>query len=398
LFDTGHCADELKGRLGVHPASISDYRELARRRLPHFLFEYVDGGSYAEVTLRRNVADLEALSLRQRVLRDISQLDLSTELFGTRYAMPIALAPVGMAGMCARRGEIQAARAAEQTGVPFCLSTVSVCPQAEVAQALARPFWFQLYIMRDREFMRDLIGEAIALKCSALVFTVDLPVFGARYRDMRSGLSGAPGLGRSLRRFAQIARHPGWAWDVGVHGRPHQLGNLAPVLEGSGGIEDYIGWIGRNLDPAINWKDLAWVRSLWPGPLIVKGILEADDARAAADLGVDGLVVSNHGGRQLDGALSAVRALPDIVAAVGDRLTILADGGVRSGLDVVRMLALGARGVLVGRPWVYALGARGGAGVTHVLELLAAEMRVAMALTGCTKIAEINTGILAHDR
>jgi L-lactate dehydrogenase (cytochrome) len=381
----------------VHPASISDYRELARRRLPHFLYEYVDGGAYGEVTLRRNVADLEALSLRQRVLREVSQLDLSSELFGTRCAMPVALAPVGMAGMCARRGEVQAARAAEHAGVPFCLSTVSVCPLAEVAQGLARPFWFQLYIMRDREFMRDLIGEAIALKCSALVFTVDLPVFSTRYRDMRSGLSGSPGLRRSARRLMQIARRPAWAWDVGVQGRPHVLGNLVPVLKGGGGIEDYLGWIGRNMDPAIHWKDLAWVRSLWPGPLIVKGILEAEDAQAAADCGVDGIVVSNHGGRQLDGALSAVRALPDIVAAVGDRLTIMADGGVRSGLDVVRLLALGARGVLVGRPWAYALGARGAAGVTHMLELLAAEMRVAMALTGCTRVAEINERILARD-
>jgi L-lactate dehydrogenase (cytochrome) len=382
----------------VHPASISDYRELARRRMPHFLFEYVDGGSYAEVTLRRNVADLEALSLRQRVLRDISQLDLSTELFGTRWAMPMALAPVGMAGMSARRGEVLAARAAEQAGIPFCLSTVSVCPLAEVAQAVARPFWFQLYVMKDREFMRDLIGEAIALKCSALVFTVDLPILGSRYRDMRSGLAGAPGARRSLRRWLQIARRPAWAWDVGLHGKPHQLGNLVPVLKGGGGIEDYLGWLGRNMDSTINWKDLAWVRSLWPGTLIVKGILEADDARAAADYGVDGLVISNHGGRQLDGALSAVRALPDIVAAVGERLTILADGGVRSGLDVVRMLALGARGVLVGRPWVYALGARGHAGVSHMLELMAAEMRVAMALTGCTRTAEINDSVLARDR
>ena len=374
-------------------AAVLDYRELARRRLPRFLFEYVDGGSYAEVTLRRNVADLEAVALRQRVLCDVSTLDLTTEFFGSQVAMPIALAPIGIAGLNARRGEVQAARAAEQAGVPFCLSTVSACSLAEVVRGVTRPLWFQLYMIRDRAFMRDLLAQAAA-HCSALVLTVDMAVPGSRYRDVRSGLADAPGFLGTLRRVGQALRRPSWAWDVGVRGRPHTLGNLDSVMGGDSALADFFAWTRKNFDPSVTWKDIDWVRQHWKGPLIIKGILDVSDAHVAADVGADGIVVSNHGGRQLDGTPSTARALPPIAAAVGDRLTVLADGGVRSGLDVVRMLALGAKGVLLGRAWVYALAGRGEAGVAHVLALIEAEMRVAMSLTGCTRVRDITGDML----
>ncbi|WP_340315417.1 FMN-dependent L-lactate dehydrogenase LldD [Rhizorhabdus argentea] len=376
-------------------ASAIDYRELARRRLPRFLFDYIDGGAYAEVTLRRNVADLEDVALRQRVLRDVSQLDLGTTLFGQKLALPVALAPIGLAGLTARRGEVQAARAAEAAGIPFTLSTVSACPLAEVTRSVAGPIWFQLYMIRDRGFMRDLLAQAAAAGCSALLFTIDMPVPGSRYRDYHSGLAGAAGLRGQLRRLWQGAMHPRWAWDVGMMGRPHQLGNVAPLLGRKSGIEDFFAWLRANFDPAIHWRDLEFIRSEWQGPLILKGILDPDDAREAVRSGADGIVVSNHGGRQLDGVLSSVRALPPIVDAVGDDITIVVDGGVRSGLDVVRMLALGARGVLLGRAWAYALAGGGQRGVAHLLALIEAEMRVAMALTGATSIAAIDRTILA---
>ena len=375
-------------------ASVLDFREAARRRLPRFLFEYIDGGSYAEVTLRKNVSELSDIALRQRVLRDVSALDLTTSLFGQEQALPVALAPIGLAGLNARRGETQALRAAEGAGVPFTLSTVGACSLAEVARASSRPFWFQLYIIRDRAFMKDLLAQAAAAQCSALVFTVDMPVPGSRYRDYHSGLAGADGLKGQIWRTAQAAMKPGWAWDVGVRGRPHTLGNVAPVLQGKTGIEDFFAWMRNNFDPSIHWRDLDFIRSEWKGPLIIKGLLDPEDAREAAALGADGIVVSNHGGRQLDGVLSTARALPPIADAVGDKLTVLADGGVRSGLDVARMLALGAKGVLLGRAWAYALAAQGEAGVTKMLQLIEAEMRVAMALTGCSTIADINQSIL----
>ena len=376
------------------PASVGDFREAARRRLPRFLFEYIDGGSYAEVTLRNNVEELAAIALRQRVLRDVSTLDLSTELFGQQLALPVALAPIGLAGLNARRGECQAVRAANAAGIPFTLSTVSACDIGEVARAARAPFWFQLYMIRDRSFMRDLLAQAASAGCSALVFTVDMPVPGSRYRDYRTGLAGAPGLAGAARRALQAMVRPRWAWDVGVRGRPHALGNVAPVLGGKTGIEDFFAWMRANFDPSISWRDLDFLRAEWKGPLIIKGLLDPEDAREAAELGADGIVVSNHGGRQLDGVLSSARALPPIADAVGDRLTILADGGVRSGLDVVRMLALGAKGVLLGRAWAYALAAGGEAGVTRMLQLIEAEMRVAMALTGTRRIKDINQDIL----
>ena len=374
-------------------SSTLDFQEAARRRLPRFLFDYAYGGANAEVTLHRNVADLSQLTLRQRVLQGCGDIDLKTVLFGREFSLPIMLGPIGIAGMFRRRGEAQAARAAKAAGIPFCLSTVSLCSLTEVAQAAGNShLWFQLYVIRDRGFMRDLIDTAKEIGAQALVFTVDMPVPGARYRDAHSGMSGprAP-----LRRLAQSVSHPRWAWDVGIRGRPHQLGNLEPVLGKSSGLTDYMGWLSANFDPTIMWKDLEWIRAAWKGPLIIKGILDPEDARAAAQLGADAIVVSNHGGRQLDGVLSSARALPAIVDAVGEHLTVLADSGVRSGIDVLRMLALGAKGVLLGRAWLYALAARGEVGVTQLLDLMAREMRVAMTLTGVTRIAEINREILA---
>jgi len=372
-------------------ASTLDFQRAARARLPRFLFEYADGGAYAEQTLRRNTADLGDIALRQRVLQDVATIDLSTTLFGRAMPLPVALAPIGIGGMYRRRGETQAARAANARGLPFTLSTVGLCGIDEVRRATNGPLWFQLYVLRDRGFVRDLIFNAKAAGAEALVFTVDMPVPGARYRDAHSGMSGpnAP-----LRRLLQAMGRPGWAWDVGLRGRPHRLGNLEPVLGKASGMNDYMGWLGANFDPSIQWRDLDWIRAAWDGPLIIKGILDPDDARAAADVGADGIVVSNHGGRQLDGVLSTARALPAIADAVGDRLTVLADSGVRSGLDVVRMLALGAHGVLLGRAWLYALAARGEAGVAQLLDLIEKEMRVAMTLTGVNTIAKIDRSIL----
>ena len=376
-------------------ASALDYREIARRRLPRFLFDYIDGGSYAEVTLRRNVADLERIALRQRVLSDVSAIDTRATLFGQSLALPIALAPIGLAGLAARRGEVQAARAAEAAGIPFCLSTMSACSLGEVAAGVTKPFWFQLYMIRDRGFLRDLLAQAKAAGCSTLLFTVDMPVPGARYRDVRSGLADAPGLAGSARRFVQALARPGWAWDVGLRGRPHCLGNVRPILGTKSGLEDFFGWLRANFDASASWRALDFIRAEWSGPLILKGILDVEDARLAASAGADGLVVSNHGGRQLDGVPSTAAVLPSIAEAVGDRLTVLADSGVRSGLDVLRLLALGAKGVLLGRAWIYALAGGGQGGVTHLIRLMEAELRTAMALTGCTSLSAIDRTRLA---
>ena len=371
-------------------ASIGDYRALAKARLPHFLFEYLDGGSYDEVTLRRNVEDLQSVMLKQRVLRDVSSIDLSTELFGKEWSLPVGLGPVGLSGLYARRGEVQAARAAASANVPFTLSTLSACSIDEVAKAA--PLWFQLYIVKDRGFVSDMIARAKAVGCGALLLTVDLAVPGTRYRDYRAGLSGS--MRGPVSRLGQVLRRPDWAWDVALRGRPMSMGNLEPLLGSGAALSDLMGWVARNFDASVTWKDVEWVRSQWHGPLVIKGILDPDDAHAAVANGVDGIVVSNHGGRQLDGALSSARALPPIADAVAGRLAILADGGVRSGLDVVRMLALGADFALLGRGWAYALAARGGAGVAHVLKLIEAEIRVAMALTACTSVSQINEQIL----
>ena len=373
-------------------SSPGDYREAARRRLPPFLFHYIDGGAYAEQTLRRNVEDLQAVALRQRVLQKADQISLETRLFDETLRLPIILAPVGLTGMYARRGEVQAARAAASRGVPFTLSTVSVCPIEEVAPAIDRPMWFQLYVLRDRGFMKSALERARAEGVKTLVFTVDMPVPGARYRDAHSGMSGP---NAAPRRLFPAATHPAWAWDGGVRGRPHDLGNVSRYLGKATGLADYIGWLGANFDPSISWKDLQWIRDLWDGPMIIKGVLDPADARDAVSLGADGIVVSNHGGRQLDGVLSTARALPPIAEAVQGRMRILLDSGVRNGLDVVRAIALGADAVMIGRPFVYALAAGGQAGVANLLDLMEKEMRVAMTLTGATSIAGINRAMIA---
>ncbi|MDQ1108413.1 L-lactate dehydrogenase (cytochrome) [Stenotrophomonas rhizophila] len=368
-------------------SASTDYRAAAQRRLPPFLFHYIDGGAYAEHTLRRNVEDLAGIALRQRILRNVADLNLDAELLGERMAMPVALGPVGLTGMFARRGEVQAARAAASRGIPFTLSTVSVCAIEEVAPAIGRPMWFQLYVLKDRGFMRNALERARAAGVTTLVFTVDMPTPGARYRDAHSGMSGpnAP-----LRRMLQAVTHPRWAWDVGLRGRPHDLGNISTYRGNPTGLGDYIGWLGSNFDPSISWKDLEWIREFWTGPMVIKGILDPEDARDAVRFGADGIVVSNHGGRQLDGVLSTARALPAIASAVKGEVEILVDSGIRSGLDVVRMLALGADGVLLGRAFVYALAAYGEAGVANLLDLIAKEMRVAMTLTGARNIREIS--------
>ena len=368
-------------------SSTHDYRLAAKRRLPPFLFHYIDGGAYDEHTLARNVADLRALALRQRVLKDVGEVDLSARWFGEAVSLPVALAPVGLTGMYARRGEVQAARAAASRGVPFTLSSVSVCPIEEVQPAMKRPMWFQLYVLRDRGFMKNALERAWAAGVRTLVFTVDMPVPGARYRDRHSGMAGPFA---AWRRVLQAVTHPRWAWDVGLRGRPHDLGNVSAYLGHRIHLEDYIGWLGENFDPSIGWRDLEWIREYWKGSMVLKGILDPEDAREAVRFGADGIVVSNHGGRQLDGVLSSARALPAIADAVQGDLTILADSGVRSGLDVVRLLALGADGVLLGRAFVYALAAAGEQGVAHLLDLIASEMKVAMTLTGARAVGEIS--------
>ncbi|WP_395945004.1 FMN-dependent L-lactate dehydrogenase LldD [Brevundimonas sp.] len=374
-------------------SSPGDYREAARRKLPPFLFHYIDGGAYAEQTLRRNVEDWQAIALRQRVLQDMTSLSLETRLFDETLRLPLILAPVGLTGMYARRGEVQAAKAAASRGVPFTLSTVSVCPIEEVAPAIDRPMWFQLYVLRDRGFMKSALERAKAAGVKTLVFTVDMPTPGARYRDAHSGMSGS---NAEMRRMVQAMTHPAWAWDVGLNGRPHDLGNVSAYLGKPTGLADYIGWLGANFDPSISWKDLQWIRDFWDGPMIIKGVLDAQDARDAVAFGADGIVVSNHGGRQLDGVLSSARALPAIANAVKGDLKILVDSGVRNGLDVVRAIALGADAVMLGRAFVYALAAAGEAGVANLLDLFEKEMRVAMTLTGARSIAAIDQTALAR--
>ncbi|MFI4973609.1 MAG: L-lactate dehydrogenase [Caulobacterales bacterium] len=376
------------------PACVADYREAARRRLPRVLFDYIDGGSYAEETLAANVADINALHLRQRVMRDVSRLSMGVELFGQQLSMPVVLSPVGLAGMYARRGEVQAARAAKAAGIPFSLSTVGVCTIEEVSQGAGAAPWFQLYMIRDRGFMADILARAEAAGCPALLFTVDLPVPGARYRDTRNGMlatTTAQRIGQALDGLG----HPAWLWDVQVNGGPHTLGNVATVAKDLKRLVEFWAWIGRNFDPSITWADIEWVRAHWQGPIIIKGVLDVADAEEAVRCGADGIVVSNHGGRQLDGVASSITALPAIAGAVGDRTVVLMDGGVRSGLDVLKALASGARTCLIGRAWAWALGAGGEAGVTHMLQIVRQELRMAMSLTGCTDVRQAGRDLLA---
>ncbi|MCC4953412.1 FMN-dependent L-lactate dehydrogenase LldD [Klebsiella pneumoniae] len=369
----------------------SDYREAARRRLPRFLFDYIDGGAVAENTMNANAAELASVALRQRVLCGAGEPTLATTILDDAWAMPVALGPVGATGMYARRGEVQAARAASRAGIPYTLSTVSVCSIEEVASHASGALWSQLYVLKDRGYMRNALERAWAAGMKPLVFTVDMPIPGSRYRDNRSGMSGPHA---TLRQYLQACTHPRWAMNVGLAGRPLSFGNIEAYTGHKMTMDDYMGFISNNFDPSIAWHDLEWIRDSWQGKLIIKGILDADDARNAVRLGADGIVVSNHGGRQLDGAIPTARALPRVVDAVGDDLTVLADSGVRSGVDVIRLLALGAKGVLLGRAYIYALAAAGEAGVAHLLRLFAEDMKVTMTLTGATSPSAISLDCL----
>jgi L-lactate dehydrogenase (cytochrome) len=380
--------------LGLAPATVLDYRELARRRLPRQLFDYIDGGAYEETTLRANVADLERLLLRQVVMRDVAERDQAVEVLGERLALPVILAPVGLGGMFARRAEVQAARAAEAAGVPFVESTVSICSIEEVAAAKSTPPWFQLYVMRDRSYAEDLMSRAKAVGSPVLVLTIDVAVVGARHRDTRNAVVGEVPLRAKLRRGFDLVSHPEWIRDVPVNGKPLTFGNLEKAVPGARSPAAFREWVDAQWDPTVTWEDIAWVRSNWDGRLVVKGVLDPEDARRAVDAGVDGIVVSNHGGRQLDSVPSTARALPDVVDAVGDQVEVLADGGVRTGVDVVKMVALGARAVLIGRAWAWAVAARGEAGVRHVLEVMRADIDVALALTGQTSFAGLDRAAL----
>ncbi|HDK6081292.1 alpha-hydroxy-acid oxidizing protein [Klebsiella variicola] len=369
----------------------SDYREAARRRLPRFLFDYIDGGAVAENTMNANATELASVALRQRVLCGAGEPTLATTILDASWAMPVALGPVGATGMYARRGEVQAARAASRAGIPYTLSTVSVCSIEEVASQASGALWSQLYVLKDRGYMRNALERAWAAGMKTLVFTVDMPIPGSRYRDNRSGMSGPHA---TLRQYLQACTHPRWAMNVGLAGRPLSFGNIEAYTGHKMTMDDYMGFISNNFDPSIAWHDLEWIRDSWQGKLIIKGILDADDARNALRLGADGIVVSNHGGRQLDGAIPTARALPRVVDAVGDDLTVLADSGVRSGVDVIRLLALGAKGVLLGRAYIYALAAAGEAGVAHLLRLFAEDMKVTMTLTGATSPSAISLDCL----
>jgi len=380
--------------LNVQPATVRDYRELARRRLPRQLFDYADGGAYEEATMRSNESDLEKVLLRQLVMQDVSVRQQATEVLGQKLSMPVILGPVGLAGMFAPRAEVQAARAAESAGVPFVESTVSICPIEEVAEATTVPPWFQLYVMRDRGYAEGLMARAEAVGAPVLVLTVDLAVVGARHRDTRNAMLGNPSTWAKVRRGVDIASHPGWIRRVALGGKPLTFGNLADVVPGARTPEDFKEWVDAQFDPSVTWDDIAWVRENWKGKLIVKGILDPEDARRAVDAGVDGLVVSNHGGRQLDSVPSSAAALPGVADAVGDRTEVLADGGVRTGLDVVKMLALGARAVIIGRAWAWAVTAAGEDGVKNMLDILRADADVALALTGNTSVADLDASSL----
>jgi L-lactate dehydrogenase (cytochrome) len=380
--------------LGLAPATALDYRELARRRLPRQLFDYIDGGAYEEATMRSNVADLEGVLLRQVVMRDVSVRDPSVEVLGQRLELPIVLAPVGLAGMFARRAEAQAARAADAIGVPFVESTVSICSVEEVAEATSAPPWFQLYVMRDRGYAEELMERAQAVGSPVLILTVDLAVVGARHRDTRNAVIGRPSAWARFRRALDLLSHPSWIATVTLGGRPLTFGNLEKAVPGARSPAAFKDWVDAQFDPSVTWGDVAWMRERWRGPLVVKGVLDPEDARRAADVGVDGVIVSNHGGRQLDAVPSTARALPEVVDAVGDQVEVLADGGVRTGLDVVKMVAMGARAVLVGRPWAWAVAARGEAGVQHMLEVIKADIDTALGLTGHASVAALDRSAL----
>jgi len=370
------------------PATIEDYRERARRRLPRFLYDYFAGGSGREQTLAANAAGWDEIRLRQRVLIDVNDIDTATTLVGEDCAMPLALAPIGLGGMAARRGELVARAAAEAAGVPFTLSTVGICGIDELSVAAERPFWFQLYMIRDRGIVEAVVDRAWAAGCRTLVFTVDLPMPGPRHRDTRNGVAVA-GLRPALLKIGQLLTRPAWVWDVALRGKPMSLGTMNPHVPAASSPDAFRKWIDTQFDPAVTWADIEWLRARWQGQLLLKGILDAGDAQRAVSLGCNGLVVSNHGGRQLDGVASTAAKLPEIVGAVDGRAEILVDGGIRSGIDVYRALALGASGVLVGRAWIWALAGGGRNGLDRTLAGIREELRLAMALTGVKRVADI---------
>ncbi|TVR94764.1 MAG: L-lactate dehydrogenase [Wenzhouxiangellaceae bacterium] len=376
------------------PATPDDYREMARRCLPRFLFDYVDGGAGCEQTLKANQCAWSNVLLRQRVLVDVSAIDTAVSLAGENWAMPLALAPIGLGGMTARRGEVQALRAAQAESLPFTLSTVGVCGLDELA-ATGASFWFQLYMIRDRSIVEALLARAWEAGCRTLVFTVDLPMPGSRHRDIRNGI-GVPGLRPKLLKIGQMANRPGWFWDVALRGGPLSLGSMTEHVTAAGDPDAFRRWVDEQFDPGVTWTDIAWLRERWQGRLLLKGILDEEDARQAVDAGADGLVVSNHGGRQLDGVSATASVLPAIAEAVGERIEVLVDGGIRSGIDLFRALALGADGALIGRPWVWALAAGGQAALARMLASFRDELRIAMALTGVTQVADIGQHCLQN--
>jgi L-lactate dehydrogenase (cytochrome) len=372
---------------------IEDLRRVARRKVPRAFFDYAEAGSYAQETLRANREDLEHIKLRQRVLVDVSQRDLTTTILGERVSLPLALAPIGLCGMMHGDGEILACRAAQAAGIPFTLSTMSICSIEDVAQAVDKPFWFQLYVMKDRGFIRALIERAAAAKCSALVLTLDLQVLGQRHCDIRNGMTVPPQI--KLGNLIDIATKPAWALSI-LRGRRKTFGNLAGHVQSMENVNSLAQWTANQFDPTLNWKDVEWVRSVWPGKLILKGILDVEDAKTAAQIGASALVVSNHGGRQLDGALSSIAALPKVVEAVGDQIEVMFDSGIRSGQDVLRALARGARSCMIGRPYIYGLGAGGEAGVARAIEILGKELDVTMALCGVKNVRDIDHRVIAQ--
>lgn len=373
---------------------IEDLRQLAERRVPRAFFQYVDSGSYAEETFRANRADMERVKLRQRVLVNVDKRDLSTTIVGQKASLPIALAPIGLCGMQHGNGEILAAQAANEAGIPFCMSTMSICSIEQVAEATKKPFWFQVYVIRDRGFIEDLIARAKAANCSALVLTVDLQVLGQRHRDIKNGMT-VP-LQIKLSNVLDMATKPRWIRSM-MNAKSKTFGNLHGHVKGMTSVNSLAQWTNSQFDPTLNWKDVEWIRKLWPGKLILKGILDTEDAKLACKTGADAIVVSNHGGRQLDGAASSISMLPKIADAVGSDMEIMFDGGIRSGQDLMRALALGAKSCLIGRAYIYGLGAMGGAGVSKAIEIIRKELDITMALTGVTKIADIDRRVLATE-
>jgi L-lactate dehydrogenase (cytochrome) len=375
-----------------HITCIEDLRQLHMRRVPKAFFDYADRGSYSEDTMRANHDDLQQIKFRQRILVDVSRRDLSTRILGEPSALPLILAPVGLLGMQHGDGEIHACRAARAAGIPFTQSTMSICSIEDIAAAVDKPFWFQLYVMKDRGFIKSLIERAIAAKCSALVLTVDLQVIGQRHQDIKNGMTVPPEW--SLSKLFDFATKPAWVSGV-LRGKRRTFGNLVGHLKGTDDITALSTWIASQFDTTLSWKDVEWIRSIWPGKLVLKGILDVEDAEEAAKSGAQALVVSNHGGRQLDGAPSSIEVLPEIVDAVGSKMEILFDGGIRSGQDVMRALALGAKSCMIGRAYAYGLGAAGEAGVAKAIEIIRNELNTTMGLCGVNTIAEIDDNVLA---